>query len=47
LEQVKDLSAAEEANLLIFLQRIQNACKEDATVPDMVGLQVNDWLKEL
>ena len=47
MEQAKDLTPAEEENLLNFLNKLQKACKEDSSVPDVVGMQVNDWLKEL
>lgn len=27
--------------------KVQGACKTDSSVPDFVGSQVNEWLKEL
>lgn len=47
IEVVKDLSTEQEQNLFTFLQKVQKACKEDSSVPDFVGSQVQDWLKEL
>lgn len=30
-----------------FLAKVSNACKDDSSVPDFVGSQVAEWLKEL
>ena len=43
----KDLSEAQEVDLLQFLAKVQKACGEDSSVPDFVGSQVSEWLKEL
>ena len=47
IEVVKELSAQQESDLFSFLQKVQKACKNDSSVPDFVGSQVNDWLTEL
>ena len=47
LEQSKDISKDEEANLAVFLQKLTKACDNDKSVPTFVGDQVNEWLKEL
>jgi len=47
IEVVKDLSPEQEQNLFTFLQKVQRACNDDSSVPDFVGSQVEDWLKEL
>ena len=47
LQQAKDISADEEAKLGVFLNKISKACKDDKSVPDDVGAQVNSWLAEL
>jgi hypothetical protein len=46
-EVVKDLSKDQEANLFTFLQKVKKACNDDDSVPDFVGSQVTEWLKEL
>ncbi len=33
--------------MFTFLQKVQKACEWDTSVPDFVGSQVNEWLKEL
>jgi hypothetical protein len=30
-----------------FLMKVSSACKDDNSVPDFVGSQVTEWLKEL
>ena len=47
MAQAKDLSKEEEDNLLQFLLKVSKACKTDSSVPDFVGPQIEDWLKEL
>jgi hypothetical protein len=47
IELVKDMSAEQENDLLSFLKKVQNSCKNDSSVPDFVAPQVNEWLKEL
>ena len=47
IEQAKELTAEEEENLAAFLQKVQKACADDKSVPDFVGLQVNQWMQEL
>eukprot|EP00347_Sterkiella_histriomuscorum_P002673 403367240 len=47
LKQEENLTEEQEATLFAFLQKVSKACDEDSSVPDFVGLQVGDWLKEL
>ena len=44
---VPDLDPEEEARLAVFLGKVQKACADDKSVPQFVGLQVDDWLKEI
>ena len=41
------MDAEEQANLAVFLQKIQKACKKDSEVPDFLGPQVDQWLQEI
>lgn len=41
------VSPDEEKELANFLKRIAVACKNDSSVPDVVGVQVQEWLKEM
>lgn len=41
------MSAEQEHDLLSFLKKVSRACDEDSSVPNFVGPQVNEWLKEL
>ena len=42
------MTAEEEENLAAFLKKVQKACADDKNgVPDFVGLQVDQWMKEL
>ncbi|TNV73126.1 hypothetical protein FGO68_gene12208 [Halteria grandinella] len=41
------MSKEQESNLLTFLQKVSRACDNDNSVPEFVGSQVNEWLKEL
>lgn len=47
IEVVKDISKEQEASLFTFLQKVKKACNDDDSVPDFVGSQVTEWLKEL
>ena len=47
LKQEENLSEEQEATLFAFLQKVQKACGDDSSLPDFIGLQVNDWIKEL
>lgn len=47
LFQAKDISPEEEEGLMKFLMKVQNACKQDSSVPDFVGSQVDTWMQEL
>lgn len=47
IEVVGNISQEQESNLLTFLQKVSRACDNDSSVPDFVGSQVNEWLKEL
>ena len=41
------IMSEEEENLAAFLLKVQKACADDKSVPDFVGLQVNEWMQEL
>lgn len=47
IEVVGNISKEQETNLLTFLQKVSRACDNDSTVPEFVGTQVQEWLKEL
>jgi hypothetical protein len=44
---VKELNKEEQDDLNEFLKKVASACEKDSSVPDVVGLQVAEWLKEL
>ena len=47
LEPAPPLDAEGEKSLAEFLSKVQTACSNDKSVPDFVGLQVGEWLKEM
>jgi hypothetical protein len=47
LEPAGPLSADQEKDLAEFLGKVMTACKSDSSVPEFVGLQVQEWLKEM
>ena len=47
MEPAPPLDAAGQASLAAFLSKVGVACKNDKDVPDFVGEQVNEWLKEM
>lgn len=41
------VSVEEEKELADFLKRVAVACQNDSSVPGAVGMQVQEWLKEM
>ena len=46
-EPAGPLSVEQEKDLTAFLSKVMTACKSDSSVPEFVGLQVQEWLKEM
>ena len=46
-EPAGPLSPEQEQDLSAFLSKVMAACKTDSSVPEFVGLQVEEWLKEI
>ena len=46
VEQGTELTNEEQENLAAFLKKMTKACENDKDVPDVVGEQLNVWLKK-